>query len=140
MSNLEHMNLENNWKDKSLENLEKDIWEEAGPDDTGLVQRVTALRKVPLRDFSTEDLRRVIGQQFSLDYLIPLALETLRENLFAEGDLYEGDLLERVLNVRPEFWKENGHYWVALDELIQHRLDEIKEMGLDTSKFYGVKG
>src|SRR5690349_15443526 len=97
------MKLENNWRQKTLENLEKDFWGEPTYD-SHLVKRCHELRKIQLERFTTEDLRLMIGQQFSLDYLMPLALETLSANLFAEGDFFEGDLLKNVLSVNTEFW------------------------------------
>ena len=51
------MKLENNWQQKSLENLEKI---DAGmPDDKyfNLVNKVLRLRKKPLNQFSIEDIR-----------------------------------------------------------------------------------
>jgi hypothetical protein len=38
----------------------------------------------------------MIGQQLSFPYLFPLAIETLSINLFAEGDLFEVDLLKNT--------------------------------------------
>ena len=70
------MKLENNWRQKTLENLEKDYWDNPSYD-SHLVKRCHELRKIPLDSFTTEDLRIMIGQQIGLDYLIPLALETL---------------------------------------------------------------
>ena len=90
------MKLENNWRQKTLENLEKDFW--GKPDfDSHLVTRCYELRKLPLDNFTTEDLRIMIGQEIGLDYLIPLAIEVLTIDLFAEGDFFEGDLLKNVL-------------------------------------------
>lgn len=98
--------LENNWKQKTLETLEKDTWQESAFD-SQLIRKTTALRKIPLASFSVEDLRIIIGQHMSLDYLIPLALEKLAENLLAEGDYYKGDLLKSVQSVPVEFWDNN---------------------------------
>jgi hypothetical protein len=70
------MKLQVNWRQKTLENLENDYW--GNPNyDSYLVRRCHELRKIPLENFSVEDLRIMIGQQISLDYLIPLALEVL---------------------------------------------------------------
>ncbi|MCA9005896.1 MAG: hypothetical protein KDA70_11560 [Planctomycetaceae bacterium] len=88
---------------KSLQELENDDWGE--PDfDSSLVITCHRLRRVPLEDFSTEDLRIMIGQQISLFFLIPLALESLEENPLAEGHCYPGDLLNAVLGIRESFW------------------------------------
>ncbi|MBR9860038.1 hypothetical protein GYB22_04700 [bacterium] len=95
---------EKNWQSKTLENLEKEFWGE--PDfNSSLVTTCHALRKKPLNQFSIEDLRIMIGQNFSLNYIIPLALNILKNNVLVEGDLYEGDLLLSVMKCDKEFWQ-----------------------------------
>ena len=128
------MKLENNWRQKTLENLEKDFW--GKPDyDSHLVTRCHELTKLPLDNFTTEDLRIMIGQQISLDYLIPLALEVLTIDLFAEGDFFEGDLLKNVLAIDTDFWNDNKNYWATLDSLIKDRRNEIRAFKFDTTNF-----
>ena len=128
------MKLENNWRQKTLENLEKDFW--GKPDyDSHLVKRCHELRKLPLDNFTTKDLRIMIGQQISLDYLIPLALEVLTIDLFAEGDFFEGDLLKNVLAIKTGFWNNNKNYWLTLDNLIKDRRNEINAHKFDTTNF-----
>jgi len=128
------MKLENNWRNKTLQSLEKSVWPH---NDFGsfLVRRTQELRKIQLNEFTIEDLRIMIGQQFSLDYLVPLAIEALTEDLWAEGDFFEGDLLKNVLGISAEFWKNNKDYWLSIYDLIKDRQDEINEMSFDTSKF-----
>lgn len=128
------MKLENNWRQKTLENLEKDYWK--NPDyDSHLVRRCHELRKLPLDKFSTEDLRIMIGQQINLDYLIPLALEVLTIDLFAQGDFFEGDLLKNVLAIKTDFWNNNKNYWTTLDNLIKDRRSEIDANKFDITNF-----
>jgi len=82
----------------SLEQLEKDAWPE--PDyNSYLVATCHKLRKKRLSDFGVEDLRIMIGQSIGLKYLLPKAIETLRQNPFSEGDFYEGDLLIAVVRL-----------------------------------------
>jgi len=126
--------LEHNWRTKTLTNLEKEKWN-SSDFDTRLITRLNQLRDIPLDDFTTEDLRIMIGQQMSLPYLIPLAIETLSINLFAEGDLFEGDLLKNVLCIETEFWNAHKEYWLQLNELIKNRRDEIANLKFDTSNF-----
>ncbi len=86
-----------------MEELDGEVWGE--PEfNSYLVTTCHRLRRMPLRDFEEEDLRIMIGQGFSLDYLVPLAIEYLEEDPFARGDFYPGDLLENVLGVDREFW------------------------------------
>lgn len=128
------MILEKNWRHKTLENLEKNEWLHFDSD-SRLIRRTKELRKVPIGTFTTEDLRIMIGQQIGLDYLIPLALETLTTDLFAEGDFFEGDLLKNVLEIRTEFWNNNKNYWLTLNDLIKDRRDEISEKKFGITNF-----
>ena len=90
------------FQEKTLENLEKDFW--GKPDhDSHLVRTCHQLRKKPLKDFKIEDMRIMIGQNIGLKFLIPLALEKLRQDILSEGDYYIGDLLKAVLTSETEF-------------------------------------
>jgi len=125
--------LEQNWRHKSLESLEKKTWPKIDFD-SHLVKRTTQLRKIPLNEFSVEDLRIMIGQNFGLPFLVPLALEKLRENILAEGDFYPGDLLRAVVSSDPDFWKTNPEYKKQLDELIAENLNLIESQNLKLFK------
>ena len=81
----------------------------------------------------------MIGQQFSLDYLVPMALDILKVNLYVEGDFYEGELLHSVLHIKPEYWRTNRHYWLELDKLINTRLEEISKKGIGVDLFYSAE-
>jgi hypothetical protein len=134
------MKLENNWRQKSLESLEKKTWPALGSDEGSyLIKTCNSLRKKQLQDFTTEDLRVMIGQEIGLYYLIPLAIETLTDNLFAEGDMYEGDLLKNVLDVDTKFWDGNKNYWQQLNEIIKDSRQKIAKMKFDISKFDNCK-
>lgn len=108
---------ENNWKEKTLENLENDCWGEP-TNDSHLEKSCHSLRKKPIKHFETEDLRIMISQNIGLKYLIPLALETLKENILAEGDFYEGDLLKSVLTSDREFWNKETDLFNELELII----------------------
>jgi CDI immunity proteins len=131
------MKLESNWRDKTLEHLEKKDSSEM-QFDSHLIKRVNILRKTPLGEFQVEDLRLMIGQNLSLDYLIPLAIEILEKNLFAEGDFYEGDLLQNVLNIEPSFWSKNQVYWVKIDNLLKIDKEKVRIVGIRTDIFYQI--
>jgi len=128
--------LENNWKFKSLLNLEKRTTftpQENPP--ARLVKRCEELCQIPLIEYTIEDLRLMISQEFGLSYLIPLAVEKLQTDLFAEGDLYPGDLLASVLKIDPSFWHKNQELWVEINELIKTRKVEVIAEGISTEIF-----
>ena len=93
-------------RNKSLEQLEGQDWGEPTYE-SHLVTECHRLRRVPLREFTAENLRIMIGQQIGLPYLIPLALELFRTDPFTAGDFYSGDLLAAVLRAKAAFWREH---------------------------------
>ncbi|MFD9086055.1 contact-dependent growth inhibition system immunity protein [Streptomyces prasinus] len=89
---------------RSLEELERDRWQAPLPDTTYLIATAHALRSRPIGSLTVEDLRLLIGQDIGLPVLLPLAVEVLRDNPLAEGDMYEGDLLRAVLTRNSAVW------------------------------------
>src|SRR3990170_1456128 len=104
---------------KTLEELDNEIWETPAGEFTSLVTAIHQLRKKPLKDFTIEDLRITIGQNLNLTYLIPLAIGELQENILAEGNFYQGDLLKNVLDSDTGFWLKNRYYWDIVIELFK---------------------
>lgn len=127
--------LENNWRHKTIENLEKQNFGNPNEAPTNMVKRCLALCKVPLDQFTVEDLRLMIGQDFSLRYLIPLAIEQLKKDIFVEGDLYPGDLLNNVLSVNNNFWRDYTHLWNEVNDLIKNRREELASNKIFTTSF-----
>lgn len=116
-----------NWKQKTLESLEKSIWPAISSQEASyLVLTCHSLRKKKLLDFTAEDLRIMIGQNIGLEYLIPMALEILEENILAEGDLYEGDLLSAVLSSNLTFWKADKQIYKTLSDLFKKNEQALK--------------
>ena len=126
------LKFENNWLEKSLENLEKSVWPPLGPDEGSyLINTCNRLRKKQLKNYTTEDLRIMIGQDIGLKFLIPLAIKVLQDNILAEGDYYEGDLLKSVLTSDPNYWKDYQDNWQTVCNLVENKTDMLK--GADTT-------
>jgi hypothetical protein len=102
---------------KTLDELEGVDWGEPTYS-SGLVIECHRLRKVPLKEFTPGNLRIMIGQQMSLEYLLPLAFERLSKNPFVEGNYYPGDLLVSVLSIPDKFWKEHPDLYWELSEIM----------------------
>jgi len=132
------MKLENNWSQKSLKNLENRDMGEPSTEYPSLVNKVLKLRKIPLNQFSLEDLRLMIGQNKGLPYLIQLSLDVLKEDLFAEGDFYPSDLLQNILKVPALFWTEDKELWQDIHGLIKDRMEEILEHDISVQMFYDI--
>ncbi|MFF8842177.1 contact-dependent growth inhibition system immunity protein [Streptomyces sp. NPDC015127] len=96
MSHLLHL-------DRTLEELEDFRWPPPG-DTTYLVTKVHALRRRPLGTLTPEDLRTLIAQSVGLPFLLPIAMEVLRQDPLTDARFYEGDLLEVVLSTDAGVW------------------------------------
>lgn len=94
--------------EQTLDELEGVTWGEP-TFDSYLVSTMHRLRRVPIGQFTIEDLRIAIGQEVGIKFLMPLALDRLEIDPFAEGDFYEGDLLAAVLSVDDAFWTTRRH-------------------------------
>jgi hypothetical protein len=129
------MAMAKNWRQMTIENLEKQDFGNPNEAPTNMVKRCLQLCKVSLDKFSVEDLRLMIGQEFSLQYLIPLAIEQLQTDIFVEGDLYPGDLLKNVLSVDSKFWTANRDLWTKINELIKSKRNDIEESKISTTLF-----
>ena len=110
---------------RTIENLESDKWTES-PDDTPLISRCLALRRKPLDEFTTENLRIMIGQNIGLPHLIPLALDRLERNPFVEGDFYPGDLLGVVLRAERAFWLASPAELVRAQKVAARALKRLR--------------
>jgi contact-dependent growth inhibition (CDI) system CdiI-like immunity protein len=117
----------------TLEELDGEDWG-TPPYDSALVKSCHRLRRVPLKDFSIEDLRIMIGQEIGLKYLMPIALVALEKEPLAEGDFYPGDLLKNVLGVSREFWRHHSELKERMDAIVEkakaklETLDESDEV------------
>lgn len=127
------MNLENNWKYKSLENLEKKNWDYLKEEESSLLKTCFQLSKKPVGEFEIEDLRIMIGQSFGLNHLIPIAIDVLNQNILAEGDYYEGDLLNSVLNSSDDYWKNSKDNWKIICELIESNMNLLQNFDTTSS-------
>ena len=123
------------WRHRTIQQLENRDFGEPALAPTNMVRRCLELCKVPIEQFTVENLRLMIGQQFCLRYLIPLAIEQLEQDLFAEGDLYPGDLVEKVLNVDKDFWLAHKELWKKVNELIRDKRPQLAAGGIPTEAF-----
>jgi len=125
----------NNWQFKTLQQLEKKDWGSPNDGDSFLVERCLQLTKIPLNEFTVEDLRIMIGQNFGLIYLVTLAMERLKENILAEGDFYPGDLLKNVANINEQFWADNEHLRKELMEIIKRNWQKLEGENISLGAF-----
>lgn len=109
---------ENNWRQKTLENLEKDFW---GPPthDSYLVRRTHEIRKIPLTELNNEDIAMMVRQKFSLDYIVPLAIDKLKADILAHGNTgSDGEIMDAILKIPKDFWITNKDHWTTIKKLL----------------------
>lgn len=121
------MKFENCWKEQTLEHLENHVWPMANDNLSRIVITCNALRKKPLKAFTVEELRIMISQNLGLPYLMPLAIEILSEDVMAEGDFYEGDLLKCVLTSDNAYWIQEKDRWNLVCDLFEKNRGIIEE-------------
>lgn len=65
----------------------------------------------------------ILRQKFSLDYMVPLAIDKLQTDILAFGDnSTEGAIMEAILRIPSDFWKSNKAYWKAIDNLLNNNV------------------
>ena len=116
-------------ENSSIEQLENDYWPPLTKDDfqSYLITTIQELRSKRIGSFEVEDLRIMIGNGVGMKYLVPKAIKELSNNILADGDFYEGDLLKFVLMSDPEYWKNNKKQWSEICEIYESNLQVLKD-------------
>jgi hypothetical protein len=99
---------------RSLDDIEGITWGPPPEDATALVATIHELRRKPVGELTTAELRMLIGQRVGLDVVLPLALVVLRRTPLIEADLYPGDLLAAALHLPEFYWRDHA---ALLDEV-----------------------
>ncbi len=92
---------------KTLEQLENSYWNDKIDFPSNLVKNCHQYRKISISKLTIEQLRLLISQEIGIKFLLPISLNKLKENPLAEGNLYEGDLLECLSKINQNFWDGN---------------------------------
>ncbi|MFE4514618.1 contact-dependent growth inhibition system immunity protein [Kitasatospora sp. NPDC056783] len=125
-------------RDRSLEELEHDRWPAPTGDVTRLVATVHALRRRSIGELTVEELRLLIRQDVGVTHVLPVALEVLRGDPMAEGDMYEGDLLAAVLAVSPEIWSESPELGLELRLIVSELRGLTPLLRRDVERFLAL--
>jgi hypothetical protein len=109
---------------KTLDELEGHVWGPPTYDSQQLVQTCHRLRTKPIGDFTTEDLRIMIGQSIGLPYLLPIAVERLEQNPWLAGDMYPGDLLKMAAKAAFS-WRTRKDLAARMRAIIEKALADL---------------
>lgn len=118
-------------ENKSISELEGWKWKGVIPNretHSGVECRFYELHSKPISELDIYDIRFLIGQNSGLEYLVPYALNKLKEDIFLEVEYYPGDLLCSLLQINNE-----PNYWVTHHEtkqaLINLYTEQKKRLG-----------
>ncbi|WP_225731092.1 MULTISPECIES: contact-dependent growth inhibition system immunity protein [unclassified Nocardia] len=103
---------------QTLEQVDGLVWPDPPPDATRVMKTVHTLRRKPIRLFTAEDLRVMLGQREGISVLLPRALDVLERDPLAEGDYYPGDLLVAALKIPEGEWAANPNLVTRLRAVI----------------------
>lgn len=128
---------------RSISELEGWKWKSAipGEDHSYVTQRFYELHNRPVSDLDLSDIRFLIGQNSGLKYLVPLAIEKLKENLFVEVEYYPGDLFCSLLliNNEPNYWSEHSSYRQELITLYENQKKAISSLDITEENIKKIK-
>ncbi|MBP3352428.1 MAG: hypothetical protein J6L65_08525 [Lachnospiraceae bacterium] len=111
---------------KSIEELENDYWEEASFDSYNVVTCHKA-RKKPIKQLSCEEIRCLIGQKIGLKYMLPMAVDILRNEPFIDATYFEGDLLLILLRLDKNDWEYNQNELKCFTSILQSNRSQIEK-------------
>jgi len=95
-----------------------------------LSEEVERLWEIPIGEFEVEDLRLVLLQSLGVPHLLPIAIECLERDPFAEGDLYPGDLLRAVLGIQPDYWDHHRDQYERACAIARTALAGLRDQDL----------
>ena len=113
---------------KSIEQLENDFWKDIDYP-TGLIESCHKYRKIPISELTIEQLRLLIGQKIGLKYILPEAVTILDKDVLAEGDHYPGDLLNAMLTLNNEDWRQCPTLRESFHKLVKRQFPVIESIG-----------
>jgi len=124
----------------TIEELEGEPWRPPPADATTVMIDAHRLRQVPIRDLTIGDLSFLLGQRIGVEWLIPVALDRLRDDPLA-GDYYPGALLNAVLESGSGHWDAHAAdlmaLWSIREALNRLRADADKLLDRDGWPAFG---
>ncbi|MBQ4441187.1 MAG: hypothetical protein II899_03665 [Bacteroidales bacterium] len=66
--------------------------------------------------------------------ILPKVFEILQFDIKADGGFYEGDLLNNILQISPDFWKEHKDLYDTACMLINNNMETLSKTEYSTDK------
>ncbi len=129
--------------DKSISELEGWKWNNEVPleSESYVVWNFYRLHNYPVKNYNLADFRFMIGQETGLEYLVPIALKKLEDDLFIEAELYPGDLFCSLLliNTSQNYWENHLKEKKELIELFQNQKKRLGSLHLNEAILKKIK-
>ena len=104
-----------------------------------LVKECHRLRKIALHEMTTADIRLLIGQEIGVQWLLPMAIDALEQNVFVETEYYPGDLFVQVLRLSQDTWQNAPEQKLRVDALIAANSDYPTDIQEDIDTYRQTK-
>ena len=101
---------------------------------TNLTMLVYRLENTPLKDWTEGDLTRMLGQGFSPEILVPMALTSLIDEPLKEGFFYSGDMLFGVLRMPASYFENNRDIYKQVKTIVDLLLADYAHLSEDHQK------
>ncbi len=111
---------------KSIEELENDYWGEP-KFSSYVVTTCHKARQKPLKYLSNEEIRCLIGQKIGLKYLLPIAVDILKNEPLIDITYFEGDLLLTLFRLNVKDWKYNQNELRNFIVIVQDNHSQIEK-------------
>ena len=111
---------------KSIEELENDYWGEP-TFDSYIITTCHKARQKPIKSLSNEEIRCLIGQKIGLRFLLPIAVNILKNEPLIDITYFEGDLLLTLLRLDTSDWEDNQNELQLFNIVIQDNRLQIEK-------------
>lgn len=105
-------------------------------DDGMIVYRCYVLTQKPIKDLSPADIYFLITQECGLPYLVPMALDLLQNDFYAEMEDFKGDLALALVQIsddnKYDYWPNHPTEKTRLCEMYKTNQQNMEE-ALDVS-------
>lgn len=110
---------------KSIEELENDYWGEP-TFDSYVTATCHKARQKPIKWLSSEEIRCLIGQKIGLKFLLPIAVDILKNEPLIDVTYFKGDLLLTLLSLDINNWEHNQNELKCFIVILQNNRLQIE--------------
>lgn len=114
----------NEFLEKSLDDLENIKLDSSDPRDS-LFRKISSVRNKKLRDLTVEDLALLLRQEISLNFIVPICIDRLNNNILAETERTGDYLITYLIKVSKDFWIKNKDLHSQVIDTVSKNMNTI---------------